>query len=166
MDEAQNISKPQRLNVINTGPGMPAATSARIAGAKKRIAAGIVLAALLFPVLARADCTKLIDKHLEYYNGIKDHLETRQSFDPGIKTIPYDVKIIDNNAQQYPVFTRNISFFYPNTADRAGNFGFQGAEWSGNIPAICIIQTPDGTKWVVWRDDIRLWFFDEDEQPH
>jgi hypothetical protein len=158
--------KSRRLNVISKDPGMPAAPSARISGAKKGVVAGILLAALLSPVLARADCTKLIDKHLEYYNGIKDHLETRQSFDPGIKTIPYDVKIIDNNAQQYPLLTPNESFFYPNTADRSSDFGFQGAEWSGNIPAICIIQTPDGTNWVVWRDDIRLWFFDEDEQPH
>jgi hypothetical protein len=99
--------KSRRLNVISKDPGMPAAPSARISGAKRGVVAGILLAALLSPVPARADCTKLIDKHLEYYNGIKDHLETRQSFDPGIKTIPYDVKIIDNNAQQYPLLSKH-----------------------------------------------------------
>ena len=128
---------------------MPAAPSTGNSGGRKGIAAGILLAALLSPVLAHADCTKLIDKHLEYYNGIKDHLEYGQTFDPGIKKIPYDVKIIDNNAKQYPLLTRNISFFYPNSADRSVDFGFQGAEPSGYIPAICIIQTPDGLKWVV-----------------
>jgi hypothetical protein len=151
---------------MSTDPGMPAAPSMGISGGKKGIAAGILLIALFSPVLAGADCTKLIDKHLEYYDGIKDHLEDRQTFDPGIKKIPYDVKILDNSAQQYPLLTRNISFLYPNTADWSGDFGFQGAEPSGYIPAICIIQTPDGLKWVVWRDEMRLWFFDEDEQPH
>ena len=122
----------------------------------------IALITLAMPSMGFADCKKLVDKHLEYYAGLKKQLTNDPNFDPQIKKIPYDVKIIDNRSQQYPLYAPDVSFFYPNANTTPINLLFQDSY----LKAICIIQTPDGSKWVVWRDETGLYFFDEDEQPH